>query len=114
MTEGTSEGPVDDLAAIAEYQRRYRAAAHAMQSGVGYKMQHDIGDTTPKHLRVGVNSAMVEHAALVEMLVDKGILTWTDYYRALAEGMEAEKQRYQTWLNDFYDGRGGGVRVTLV
>lgn len=86
------------------------AAAHAMQSGVAAKMHHDASDTSPKHLRVGVNAAMVEHAALVRLLVAKGVLTWEEYYTALADQMESEKALYEEWLTARL---GGQTKITL-
>src|SRR5213593_41717 len=101
MSEQDDAHAVED-AAILECQRRYRAALHAMQTGVAYVREHQPGETTPKHLRVGVNSALVEHGVLVDLLVGKGILNWLEYYQALADGMEAEVDRYQARLDDIY------------
>lgn len=83
---------------IEDDRQRYLDAAHGMQSGVAMKMNYDQDETTPKHLRVGVNSAMVEHSALAQLLVAKGVITWEEYYAALADGMEAERDLYQAWL----------------
>ena len=88
--------------------RRYAAAAHAMQSGVAAKMGQDPGETTPKHLRVGVNSSMVENSALVKLLIGKGILTEEEWAEALADGMEAEVALYEKWLSERI-----GVAITL-
>lgn len=74
---------------------RYLAAAHAMQSGVAHMMHKEPnGETTPKHLRVGVNSAMCDHAALVQILIAKGILTEAEYMKQIADEMEREQERY--------------------
>lgn len=81
------------------YQRRYMAAAHGMQTGVAYKMEHEPGETTPKHLRVGVNSAMRDHSSLARLLIEKGLINDEEYLRAIAEGMEAERDMYQQWVN---------------
>ena len=74
------------------------AAAHAMQSGVAMKMNYEPAETTPKHLRVGVNSAMVEHSALAALLMRKGVITEDEYLAALADGMEHEAELYRQWL----------------
>jgi len=58
---------------------------------------HDA--TSPKHLRVGVNSAMVEHTALVKLLVEKGILTEEEYITSQADAMEAEVALYEERAN---------------
>lgn len=80
---------------------RYLAAIHAMQTGVAYKMNYDPqGETTPKHLRVGVNSALCNQAGLVKILLDKGILTLAEYEKAMADQMEIEAESYRKWLQE--------------
>lgn len=81
---------------------RYFGAAHAMQSGVAAVMEFDEKPTSPKHLRVGVNSAMVEHGALVGLLLKKGIITLEEYHKAIADGMEEEKRKYEQLLTNKY------------
>ena len=73
---------------------RYNAAAHAMQSGVAYLMASTDAHT-PKHLRVGVNTAHADLGSLARLLLSKGVITEEEYLTALAEGMEAEKARYE-------------------
>ena len=90
---------------------RYRAAVHAMQSGVAMKMNYEPGETTPKHLRVGVNSAHVSIAALVKLLIDKGIITLDEYTAANADQMEIEAESYRAWLQQRLGGN--GTTVTL-
>lgn len=72
-----------------------------MQSGVAAEMNldHRKAATEPKHLRVGVNAAMVDHGALVKLLVAKGIITDAEYFEALAEAMEAEQRDYEERLS---------------
>jgi hypothetical protein len=77
---------------------RYQAAAHAMQSGVLAEHQLGSKDGTPKHLRVGVNSAQVSIAALAGLLIQKGVFTLDEYERANADEMEIEKRRYEERL----------------
>lgn len=91
-----------------DQDRRYRAAAHAMQSGVAYDQGQGSQDGSPKHLRVGVNSAMVETSAIARLLVAKGIVTEEEYAEAIVAGMEAEAKRYEAELTARY-----GVKVTL-
>jgi hypothetical protein len=79
-------------------QERYAAAAHAMQSGVAMKMNYDPNSTTPKHLRVGINSAMSDHGALARLLITKGVITEDEYLEAVADGMEREAAMYQDEL----------------
>jgi hypothetical protein len=89
-------------------QQRYVKAAHAMQSGVAAKMALDPGETTPKHLRTGVNSAMAEHAGLAKLLIAKGIITEAEYFEAMASAMEDEAKLYEDELS-----RRTGSKVTL-
>jgi len=84
-----------ELTEEAKRQRqRYLDAAHAMQTGVAFTMHADPGETDPKHLRVGINTAMVEHGALVGLLIAKRLFTIEEYYKALADMMEIEVQTY--------------------
>jgi hypothetical protein len=87
---------------------RYRAAAHAMQTGVAMTMTTRPAATEPKHLRVGINSAMVEASALVRILITKGILTEHEWYTALADAMEEEQTLYERDLSTHH-----GRTITL-
>jgi hypothetical protein len=77
--------------------KRIMAAQHAIQSAVAYEMTRPDRQraTEPKHLRVGINSAMVECAALGKLLIDKGIITEREYLTAMAEAYEAEQRSYE-------------------
>jgi len=77
---------------------RYMKACHAMQTGVLFMMGHTVSHH-PKHLRVGINSALVEHSALALLLIEKGIISHKEYQVALVEGMEQEKKRYEDKAN---------------
>ena len=99
----------EDTAKVKELRARYLVAAHAMQSGVKYDMDTGMtNDTTPKHLRVGINSSLVDNSALVTLLVQKGVITKEEYFEALVMGMEAEVERYEFELS-----RHLGVQVHL-
>jgi hypothetical protein len=85
------------------HMERYRRAAHAMMSGVKHEMESYQGglspDTTPKMLRTGVNSALVESSMIGQLLVEKGIITREEYLRRVADAMEKEAQRYEELLS---------------
>lgn len=90
---------------------RYIAAAHAMQSGVKADIETDArtqGCTRPKDIRVGINSALVDSAALAELLINKGIITLEEYQDVLAVAMEREAKRYEELLSTRL-----GTKVTL-
>jgi hypothetical protein len=78
-------------------EERYRAACHAMQTGVKTEMglpgrEHA---TDPKDLRVGINSAMCDHAAIARLLIAKGVITQAEFMKELADEMEREVDRYR-------------------
>lgn len=91
---------------------RYLVATHAMQTGVNFTMQSDPEEAkqvTPKHLRVGVNVALVNHTALVTLLINKGIITEVEYYESIASKMEQEVARYKRRLEEMT-----GKKVDLI
>jgi hypothetical protein len=83
----------------AEDRGRYMRAAHAMQSGVALDHERNgTHDATPKHLRVGINSAMVDTGAMAELLIGKGLITRDEYEKAIADMMEREVRLYRKRL----------------
>lgn len=95
---------LDDL------QDRYRMLCHAMQSGVAFKMNFSDTETTPKHLRVGVNTSLVGLGALTRLLIKKGLITELEYYEGLVEMMENEVKSYEAWITK---NSGGQTKITL-
>lgn len=93
-----------------ELYHEYMSLAHAVQSGVAAQMekQPDAAATSPKHLRTGVNMAMVEHSALLELLIAKGIITDEEYLTSLVQKTREEKEKYERILSDAY-----GAKVDL-
>lgn len=100
-----------------DLQRRYEAAAHAVQAGVAMELADDEryhntnSSASPKQLRTGINLAMVSHGALVRLLIAKGILTEEEYFEELVKGVEDEKRLYEERLSARY---GGKTKITLV
>lgn len=88
---------------------RYLAAAHKMQTGVAFEHGKGSKDQTPKHLRVGINTAMCDHAALIRLLISKGILSEEEYLKEIADEMEREAQRYEDRINKEYP----NTKITL-
>ena len=82
-----------------EPKRSYEEACHAMQSGVAAKMHRDPKETEPKHLRVGINSNAVSHAALARILIEKGLFTVEEYSAAILAEMEREVLNYELHLD---------------
>lgn len=92
-----------------DIKREYAGLCHAMQSGVAMMMNYDPQATAPKHLRVGVNSAMVDSGALAGLLLSKGLITELEYFTALRDKMREEVEKYKTEISD----RLGGAKINL-
>jgi len=90
---------------------RYYAALHAVQSGVAMKMNWDRTDTEPKHLRVGINSMLIDTGAMAKLLIDKGIITEDEYYKALADMAEEEVKRYEKLIKEHYGTNGPNITL---
>lgn len=86
---------------LEEKKRKYHELAHAMQSGIEYSKNQF--EREHKHLRVGINTAHSDHAALVSLLLKKEIITEEEYLDSLIEFMEKEVQRYETELSNLYN-----------
>lgn len=93
---------------IADLHDRYKKVMHAVQSGVASEMQFAPSATTPKHLRVGVNSALIETGAISQLLLDKEIITEEEYLTSIVEFAEREKASYEEILTKHY-----GKPITL-
>lgn len=108
--DGKSEEEV-----LRELSRRYLAAVHAMQTGVAWMQGLDGGETEPKHLRVGINSAHSSINALGELLMAKGLITQLEYVTAVTEAAEREVEDYRQKLKAMMDKKNGGdISITLV
>lgn len=83
-----------------ETEQRYIELCHAMQTGVATKLAHSNHETSPKHLRVGVNMAMVSHSALAWALIEAGVITKESYWAKVLELMEQEVVSYEAWLSE--------------
>ena len=88
---------------------RYKALCHAMQSGVRMEMGRGIiGAIKGTHLGVGVNMVKCDHAALVALLVKKGVISEEDYLDAIIESMECEVRSYEKRQAKYF-----GKKITL-
>lgn len=94
---------------IQELIDQYFKAVHAVQSGIAAKMNIDPKDIKPKHLRTGINMAMVQDAALVALLIEKGIITHKEYYTSLLKWAQKEQRDYEEYLSTHYK-----TKITLV
>jgi hypothetical protein len=79
----------------------YEAALHGIQSAVAFRLSSGWDGASPKHLRTGLNSAMVEHSALAQLLMKKGVFTEAEYLEEMRLAMNNELWREEQDLKPF-------------
>jgi hypothetical protein len=82
--------------------KTYPEALHAMQTGVKIELQTkgmQQSGCSPEQLRVGNNSAAISHAALAQLLIEKGLFTLDEYMAALTKAANDEVERYESILS---------------
>lgn len=95
---------------VKKLQDKYYKLMHAMQSGVALMMNYDKSETSPKHLRVGVNSALIDSSALAKLLIEKKIITEEEFYTALCELAENDVKSYEQKITEI---TGSNTKITL-
>lgn len=93
---------------VEQANARYKRALHAVQSGVAALMHYDRDHASPKDLRIGMNSAMISNSALTQLLIEKGVITESEYFTSLADFAEFERETYEDELT-----RHIGTKVNL-
>lgn len=95
---------MNDPAVLAKEQL-CQALQHAMQTGVKLTLHRTLRADTDatvkrelKHLRVGINSALVETGALTKCLVDAGVITLADFMDARIELLQRDVESYEQKL----------------
>lgn len=85
-----------------QFVQLYNAAMHKIQSIIAFRITR--GDTlaSPKHLRVGVDSALVSNEALVRLLAKKGLITRDEYMDSLLECTVEEADREEARAREEY------------
>lgn len=82
----------------------YHQALHGIQTGVAIEISHDLNNAhEPKHLRVGVNSALINDAALFRLLVKKGIITEEEYAEEVRLEANRELDRYENRIREIFN-----------
>lgn len=75
---------------------RYMQAMHGVQSGIAFEQSLGQGGIdSHKHLRVGIDSGHISTGALVELLIEKNLLTLDEYEGKLASFAERELLSYE-------------------
>lgn len=75
---------------------------HACLTGAKFALEAGTASNEPKQVRNGIDSAMVSHAALVQLLIKKNIITEMEYIEAMAEAWETEQKRYEEELSKHF------------
>lgn len=73
----------------------YFDACHGMQTGVKHNLACGGKSGEPKHLRVGINSAMSDAGALASLLIEKGLFTADEYAERIRLFMNNELAEYE-------------------
>lgn len=74
----------------------YEEALHGVQSALAYKIENGLTKSAePKHLRVGIDSSKSDHAALVALLLRKGILNIDEYLEQLRLQINEELHQHE-------------------
>lgn len=100
------------MSGSSRHQQRMIAAQHKIQSALAFDLEsrlrgkvNEIPEITryAKHLRVGINSAMAEHAGLAKLLIDKGVITEEEYREAMVQALEEEADRTESIVRQDWD-----------
>lgn len=75
-------------------------AQAAMQACVNVELQIDPSGGDPKHLRVGVNTAIVGVSALVQLLIDKGVIARAEWDAYFTDAMKREVVTHEKILSE--------------
>lgn len=97
--------PKHDLTQVplptAEQASALETLAHRVQSAIAFfegrrdAFGERCAETEGKHLRVGVNSALVEASAMARLMFRKGLITAAEYFDVLIETWEQEVDSYR-------------------
>lgn len=93
---------------IEEFMKENTRLRHAIQTGIEYEKEYNPQFLTPKHMRVGIDCNQVELAAIVHLLVEKGIIKETEYFEYSLRFMKLEVENCERRLSEKYN-----VKITL-
>lgn len=87
-----------------------KSLLHQLQTAIkflrGWEVEHGVPEdeqfSGPKHNRVGIDNALIEHGALMALLIEKGIIKAKDYYEAQVEFLQRDVERYRSRLKEKY------------
>lgn len=74
----------------------YEDALHGVQTAIQFELDTKASQTTePKHLRVGIDSAHISDAAIVRLLLKKGVITQAELDESLRIQANDELAHYE-------------------
>ena len=97
---------------LLEFESEDISLRHAIQTGVKY--EQEIGEDGSfyrlnthlanilKHIRTGLNCAMVEHAIITRLLLNKGLITEAEYVEVAREELTREIKKYEEMLSNHF------------
>lgn len=91
-----------------EFAARNTALRHAIQTGAMYEAEQNPIVMEYKHNRVAIDAQQAEYAALIMLLVNKGVITWEEYYEVSIAALTAEVVRYEQRLTRMF-----GAKIKL-
>ena len=90
---------VEQAQALIELPHRVQSAIAFLQ-GHYFSQGQRFPQLEPKHLRVGVNSCMVETSGLARLLVSKEIITAAEYFDSIIAMWEEEVDSYRARIKE--------------
>ena len=81
-------------------RQKYEDAMHAVQSGIQMMISLGHDDfVNQEHMLVGVDSAHISNAAIVEILIIKKMITLEEYEQCLVVCAEEERDKWEKKLS---------------
>ena len=100
----------DEKLRFEELYQQYMALGHAVQTGIGMRIELDKTFATPKDVRTGLDTSKADMDGLVNLLIQKGVFTDIEYMEAIVASMKREKDRWEADITQ----RLGGRHIQLV
>lgn len=94
---------------VDEALNEYKKLAHAVQSGIAMSANYDGRAYDAKHMRTGLNCVMADLGSLARLMIEKGVITESEYFEALLEGLRREKAQLEREIENIV-----GAPVNLI
>lgn len=81
----------------------YEEAGHGVQTAIAFKMGQGEKATEPKHMRTGIDMSKADMLGLVELLIDKNIITSAEYLEAIRLSANQELALHEEEVQQKYN-----------